>query len=83
MALITGAQLVALVNTNGFAGAAEYLQAVGSWAKEGSQIVGQFAQASKALDRPLTDADKTAIRAKASAWLAREPVAADYVQADR
>lgn len=82
MALITEPQLVALVNANGFAGAAEYLQALGSWAKEGAQIVGHFARASKAIDRALTDADKTAIRAKASAWLAREPVAADYVKYD-
>jgi hypothetical protein len=82
MALITGAQLVALVNTNGFAGASEYMHALGSWLKEGSQVVGQFARASKSLDRPLTDADKTAIRAKAAAWLAREPVASEYVQAD-
>jgi hypothetical protein len=82
MALITGQQLVTLVNANGFVGAAEYLQAVGSWLKEGSQIVGQFARASKALDRALTDADKTAIRAKTAAWLAREPVAADYVESD-
>lgn len=80
MALMTGAQWLALVNSNGFEGASEYLQAVGSWAKEGSQILGQFARASKALDRALTDADKTAIRAKATAWLAREPVAADYVR---
>lgn len=82
MALITGQQLVALVNTNGFAGASEYLQAMGSWFKEGAQIVGDFARASRALDRTMTDADKTAIRAKASAWLAREPVAADYMKAD-
>lgn len=82
MALISGAQLTTLVSNNGFEGAADYLQALGSWLKEGAQIMGDFARASKRLDRALTDADKTAIRAKAAAWLAREPVASAYVQAD-